>query len=96
MPDLDAVTEQMIEHFDGALLKFETDVHNGTANVRVVSNRGGGIGGGGSLHWLTLLTLLPVAVIRGNIAAKARVAVRGERGCLTRLAEAWGGNRGRR
>jgi rhombotail lipoprotein len=58
----DAAAQQMIEHFDDALRKFESDVHEGKANVRVVSNRGGGVGGG-SLDWLTLFVLLPLAVI---------------------------------
>jgi len=56
-------TRQMIEHFDAALRKFESDVHEGKANVRVVSNRGGGIGGGGSLDRFTLFVLLPLVVI---------------------------------
>jgi hypothetical protein len=59
----DAATQQMIEHFDDALRKFESDVHEGKANVRVVSNRSGGIGGGGSLDRLTLFVLLPLVVI---------------------------------
>jgi hypothetical protein len=54
-------------------LKFETDVHNGTANVRAVSNRDGGIGGGGFL--------LPVAVIRGKSRPEQGAAVDGERDC---------------
>jgi hypothetical protein len=53
----------MIEHFDDALRKFESDVHEGKANVRVVSNRSGGIGGGGSLDWFTLFVLPPLMVI---------------------------------
>jgi hypothetical protein len=52
----------MIEHFDAALRKFESDVHEGKANVRVVSNRSGGIGGGGSLDWFTLFVLLPLVI----------------------------------
>jgi rhombotail lipoprotein len=58
----DAATQQMIEHFDDALRKFESDVHEGKANVRVVSNRSGG-SGGGSLDRLTLFVLLPLVVI---------------------------------
>jgi hypothetical protein len=53
----------MIEHYDDALRKFESDVHEGKANVRVVSNRSGGIGGGGSFDRLTLLVLLPLVMI---------------------------------
>jgi rhombotail lipoprotein len=57
----DAATLQMIEHFDEALRKFESDVHEGKANVRVVSNRGAS--GGGSLGWFTLGSLLPLVLI---------------------------------
>jgi rhombotail lipoprotein len=43
-----AATDQMIDHFDAALQKFEADVRSGTAPVRVVSkNAAGGSGGGG-------------------------------------------------
>jgi rhombotail lipoprotein len=57
-----AATDQMIDHFDAALVKFEADVRSGTAPVRVVSrNAPGGSGGGGaldeSLIGLLLLTL---------------------------------------
>jgi hypothetical protein len=47
-----------------ASLNSETRyVHEGKANARVVSNRGGGMGGGGSLDRLTLFALLPLVVI---------------------------------
>jgi rhombotail lipoprotein len=68
----DAATEQMIEHFDGALRKFESDVHEGKANVTVASDRGGSIGGGGSFDWLTLLALLPFAVISGRYRGQSK------------------------
>jgi rhombotail lipoprotein len=58
-------TQQMIDHFDGALTTFESDVREGKANVRVVSNHGKPTsGGGGSLDWLTLLFLLFVVTTR--------------------------------
>jgi rhombotail lipoprotein len=56
----DAATRQMTDHFDSALTAFESEVREGKANVRVVSNKGSGSGGGGSLHWLDLLALLPI------------------------------------
>ena len=62
-----AATQQMIDHFDGALTAFEADVREGKANVKVVSNHGkpsssgGGGGGGGSIDWLALLFLASVA-----------------------------------
>jgi hypothetical protein len=53
----------MIDHFDSALTAFESDVRDGKANVKVVSNHGRPTGGGGgSIDWLALLFLLPIAV----------------------------------
>ena len=60
-----AATQQMIEHFDTALTAFETEVHEGRANVRVVSNKNGS-GGGGALDWLFLLALSPLALLRAR------------------------------
>jgi rhombotail lipoprotein len=59
-------TRQMIDHFDTALTAFEADVHEGKANVRIVSNQRGSGGGGGSLDWLTLLALAPLALLRAR------------------------------
>ncbi|HEY6922961.1 MAG TPA: rhombotarget lipoprotein [Steroidobacteraceae bacterium] len=61
-----AATDQMIDHFDIALTRFETDVRGGHANVRVVhksSEAGQSHGGGGALNWtyVTLLALLVLA-----------------------------------
>jgi len=49
-------TDALIENFDVALTRFESDVREGKANVHV-SNRSGHAGGGGSLDilWLVLL-----------------------------------------
>jgi rhombotail lipoprotein len=62
----DQATDQMIGNFDAALAAFETDVHNGKANVHIVSRGGrpGGIGGGGALDWWTLLGLMGAAGFR--------------------------------
>lgn len=57
-----AATEQMIEHFDGALTRFEADVHEGKANVKVVSDHGKPTGGGGSLDWDLLAALVSLAL----------------------------------
>jgi rhombotail lipoprotein len=66
----DAATQQMMDHFDDALKKFESDVHEGKAHVKVVSNHG--IGGGGSLDWLSLIALLSlVAAARGDPSMRA-------------------------
>jgi rhombotail lipoprotein len=61
-----AATQQMIDHFDSALTAFESDVREGKANVKVVSNHGrpssgGGGGGGGAIDWLALLFLIPIS-----------------------------------
>jgi rhombotail lipoprotein len=56
-----AATQQMIDHFDGALTAFESDVREGKANVKVVSNHGRPSSGGGSADWLALLFLMAVA-----------------------------------
>jgi rhombotail lipoprotein len=62
----DAATQQMIEHFDGALTHFETEVHEGKSNVQIVSNNGkamsGGSGGVGSIDWLALIFLVPLVM----------------------------------
>jgi hypothetical protein len=50
----------------------KSDVHEGRANVRVVSNRGGGMGGGGSLDRLALFVLLPLVVIGARKPASRR------------------------
>jgi rhombotail lipoprotein len=58
-------TQQMIDHFDSALTAFESDVREGKANVKVVSNHGKpNYGGGGSIDWLALLFLMSVATTR--------------------------------
>jgi rhombotail lipoprotein len=43
----DAATDQMITHFDGALTAFQSEVHEGRANVRVVARSSSSGGGGG-------------------------------------------------
>jgi rhombotail lipoprotein len=51
-----AATGQMIDHFDVALTRFEADVREGKANVKVVSNNGKPTGGGGgSIGWDAVL-----------------------------------------
>jgi rhombotail lipoprotein len=56
-----AATQQMIDHFDTALTAFESDVREGKANVKVVSNHGKPTSGGGALDWLALLYLALIA-----------------------------------
>jgi rhombotail lipoprotein len=61
-----AATDQMIEHFDAALTKFEADVRSGTAPIRVVSKNApgnAGVGGGGALG-AGFIALLILAVAR--------------------------------
>ncbi len=60
-----AATDQMIEHFDAALSKFEADVRSGTAPVHIMSKneRTNGGGGGGALG-AGFIGLLFLAVAR--------------------------------
>ena len=60
-----AATDQMIDHFDSALTRFEADVRAGHANVRVVhrsAEAGQSHGGGGALSW-TCIALLALFVL---------------------------------
>lgn len=57
-------TDSMIEHFDLALTKFESDVREGTARVKVVHKDGSGRGGGGAVGALEALALLPLVGLR--------------------------------
>lgn len=54
-------TDQMIEHFDLALTKFEADVKAGTARVTVVNKDGSPRGGGGATGLTELGALLLLA-----------------------------------
>jgi rhombotail lipoprotein len=69
-----AATRQMIDHFDTALTAFEADVHEGKANVRIVSNQRGSTWGGGSFDWLSLLALLSLALLRWRSHARSRIS----------------------
>ncbi len=70
-----AATAQMIDHFDSALTAFESDVREGKANVKVVSNHGKPTsGGGGSIDWhalLLLISMVATAARRPRLAAQA-------------------------
>jgi rhombotail lipoprotein len=63
----DAATEQMIIHFDSALTAFQTDVHEGRANVHVVTRGSaggsGGTGGGGSIAGADLVALAALVLL---------------------------------
>jgi rhombotail lipoprotein len=60
----DAATDEMILHFDSALTAFQTDVHEGKANVRVVSRSStGGGGGGGAISGAELAALAALLLI---------------------------------
>ena len=68
-------TDQMIENFDVALKKLETDVRDGKAHVRVVnrSNADRSRGGGGQINaaWLGILTCL--MFVRVTMRRKVRL-----------------------
>jgi rhombotail lipoprotein len=65
-------TDEMIDHFDTALTKFESDVRSGNAPVRVVRKAEAGVpgsdarrsGGGGALDWPFILLLLTLITCR--------------------------------
>jgi rhombotail lipoprotein len=58
-------TDQMIDHFDAALTKFEADVRSGKAAVQLVrKNDSGHAGGGGALGWPVLALLMLVTFRR--------------------------------
>jgi rhombotail lipoprotein len=67
-----AATDQLIEHFDAALVRFEGDVKAGRAAVKVVHknavagswNSGIGSSGGGAVGWPEVLALLLVLALR--------------------------------
>jgi rhombotail lipoprotein len=62
-----AATDEMIEHFDTALTKFESDVRSGNAPVQVVRKTDAGrsgSGGGGALDWPFILVLLTLITFR--------------------------------
>lgn len=69
----DAAAEQMIQHFDAALVTFEADVRSGKAPVRVVRNNESGhsSGGGGALGWPTLAALMMMVTLAGVVRRRA-------------------------
>ena len=72
-----AATDQMIDHFDAALTRFESEVRAGRANVRVMnkSDSGSGHGGGGALGWSWVALLLPMAAFRASRRTLSRADV---------------------
>jgi rhombotail lipoprotein len=64
-------TDTLIENFDAALVRFESDVREGKADVRV-TNRNGYSGGGGALDTAWIALLAGVLLARRAIAGAAR------------------------
>jgi rhombotail lipoprotein len=64
-------TDTLIENFDAALVRFESDVREGKADVRV-TNRNGYSGGGGALDTAWIALLAGVLLARCAIAGAAR------------------------
>jgi len=54
---LDAASAQLVDNFDAALTRFEAEVREGRAPVRIVKADGGGHGGGGALDGLEVSAL---------------------------------------
>jgi rhombotail lipoprotein len=73
-----AATDQLIEHFDAALGKFESDVHEGRANVRVAQRNGAGAeaGGGGAIDGLVLALLATLSLSSAARSALIRSRAR--------------------
>ncbi len=69
-----AASDQMIDHFDGALTRFEADVHAGKANVRVVTRDHPGGGGGGSIGAPEIAALLLLAGLSARWRSRSRTA----------------------
>jgi rhombotail lipoprotein len=63
----DAAAARMMDNFDAALLKFESDVRDGKARVKVTRN--GNSGGAGAVDWLTI-ALLGIAVTLTALRAR--------------------------
>ena len=59
----DVATKPMIVNFDTALTAFETEVHEGRANVHVASRNGSAGGGGGSTTAGDVTMLLALVVM---------------------------------
>jgi rhombotail lipoprotein len=75
-------TDQLIEHFDAALVQFEADVRAGKANVRVANaggGAGGGGGGGGSLDVAWIVLLAAALALRSMCSSRAAAAGSGVR-----------------
>lgn len=66
-------TDSMIDHFDVALSKFESDVKSGAARVKVVNKDGSPRGGGGAFGPLDALLLLPLLALRA-LRSRRRLA----------------------
>jgi rhombotail lipoprotein len=68
-----AATDQMISHFDAALVSFEADVRSGKAPIRVVSkNATGGSGGGGAIDEVFIGLLLLTLALRAPSPRQAQ------------------------
>ena len=70
---LSGATDQMLDHFDAALTKFEADVRSGTAGIRVVSKNAPGASGGGGALDTTFLIVLLVALAQCVVSKRREV-----------------------
>lgn len=77
-----AATNQMIDHFDAELTRFEAEVRAGNANVRIVNRSNSatgsptqGHGGGGTLGWVWVALLGPLVVTRARRLGRRGIPV---------------------
>jgi rhombotail lipoprotein len=71
---LSGATDQMLDHFDSELTKFEAAVRSGTAGIKVVSKNAAGAsnGGGGALD-ATFVIVLLLALPQGAVSRRRGV-----------------------
>jgi hypothetical protein len=86
-------TNQLVDNFDVALTKFESDVRAGKANVKVTSrsSAGGsqGSGGGGSWDPLWLLLFASALWIPRPSTRRSKQTISAERSCAPQADKAF-------
>jgi rhombotail lipoprotein len=77
-----AATNQMIDHFDAELTRFEAEVRTGDAKVRIVNKSNSatgsptqGHGGGGTLGWIWVALLGPLVLAKARRLGRRSIRV---------------------